>query len=593
MTLTEATVHNPPEAQNRREPALRTPLPTCSSSASASASRQPSAWTALLVITVLAAVLYLPAIDWGLPAYNSWSQDTIAGPNRTFVVKDWPHRWLGRYPPLHYLVNARLYDIIESYWRWRGWLSIDPVSGLKVLAEPRVVRLGSLILASHIVTWLMAVGTGLGLFFAARRLTGDAPAALFCALMFMSGADFAYFARLGNVDVPSMFWFAWALAAYARLLDTGRTRDGVLLGLLAAAAVATKDGVVGTLPGMAIVLIVHGLLTRRLETPIPAGPDETGSIRRCRVVLCPAFMWGLVAFIVPVLYINGAFHNWHGFAARLAYWLDESADTVQARQHRYDGQLALLGATVRYAGAAVGWPMLAAMIFGAAAALRYHRRVALITLIPLVSYYLLTIGWAMGFVYARFLFPMLALASIPAGWSMARWLRNPRAALIRRLFVILVIALPTLAYSSAVTLEMLTDSRYDAERWLDDHVPPGATIGVFSKPQYLPRLLERGYPLREIRMENTALAATDAEWLVVSSFETDSYNEKQITTLDRLLSGGFGFEVAASFTGRGFLDPRRCMLALPAIGTEPPGKISPRVTILRRISRLDTGVTEP
>lgn len=575
------------EAQNRRDGISHAALPEATPATHDLSALRPSTASALMIITLLAAVLYLPAINWGLPGYNSWSQDTIAGPNRTYVVKDWPDKWMGKYPPLHYFVNAKLYGAIETYWQWRGWMTFDPATGNKVLAPPQLPKLGFLILASHIVTWLMAVGTGLGLFVAGRRLTGDPAGALWGALFFMGGADFAYFARLGNVDVPSMFWFAWALAAYARLLESERTRDGILLGLLSAAAVATKDGVVGALPGMAAVLVLNELMWRR--STATDQPAASTSPRWRDALLKPAFLWGLAAFIVPVLYINGAFHNWHGLASRLHYWLDESADTVQARQHRYGGQLALLGATLRYAGAAVGWPMLAALLLGVANVLRRvrRRRLALVVLAPAVSYYLLTIDWAMGFVYARFLFPMLALASIPTGLMVAEWLRNRKIPFILRYLAVIVFALPSLAYTSAVSLEMLTDSRYDAEEWMTDHVPPGAKIGVFSKPQYLPRLLEMNYDLRDVRMDDAALATTDADWLVVSSFEAYGDDERQAKVQGRLLSGQCGFDVAATFTGRGFLDQSRCVLALPAIGTEPVGKISPRVTVLRRIQQTD------
>ncbi len=549
--------------------------------AASAPTRRPRTGLCLLVIVLFACAAYLPAINWGLPALNSWSQDTIAGPNRTFVVEGWPDDWRGRYPPLHYLLNAGLYRAIETVWRWRGELSIDPATGLKVLAEPQLPKLGFLILASNLLTFVMAIGAGVAVFLTTRRLTGDTLSALLAALVLLSGADFAYFARLGNVDVPSIFWMAWSAYFYVRLAESRRNRDAVLLALFAAAAVCTKDGVAGVYPGMAVVLLViEAMSCPRDAQQGAAGEAVSPPAGWVKTLSQPRWFIGLGVFVIVTLYFNGALHNWDRFAARMQYWLDASADTLHARQPRYSNPLQLALVTLRYAGGAVGWPMLAAMLAGCAFAAFRHRRLAVMTLVPAIAYYLIVIEFGLEFVYSRFLFPMLALAATATGWAAAGFLRSVRVATVLKWLIAAGVALPTAGYLTSLSREMMTDSRYAAEAWLHDRVPAGSPIGVFCKPQYLPRLLEMGYDVYELEMTPESIAAHPCAALVLSSYDFEGYEGASRDTFETLLRGESGYAVAERLGGLQYLGSGRSWLSLAGWGAEPPGKISPEISIL-------------
>ncbi|MCG3129680.1 MAG: hypothetical protein FLDDKLPJ_00414 [Phycisphaerae bacterium] len=532
----------------------------------------------LAVLVAFACLAYLPGIGWGVPAFNSWSQDTIAGPNRTFVVEGWPQDWRGRYPPLHYLLNAGLYRTIEAVWTWRGLMTIDPATGAKVLAPPEADRIGLLILASRGLTFLMAVGAGWALRCAALRTTGDRVLALIAALTFCAGVDFAYFARLGNVDVPSMFWFAWSVVAYLRATERPSAGRCAVLGLLAAAAVCTKDGVAGAYPGMALMLLIETARTAR--NAAPDGGAGWGSLI-ASTLMRPAWFAGLASFVLPWLFINGAFHNWERFVARLDYWFDASADTLHARQTRYDNPVTLALVSLRYAGGAVGWPLLATMLTATVAALRRGPRRTAILLAPACTYYLLTIQAALGFSYSRFLFPMLALAAIASAGEIAAALRHPRRGKALTAVVALLVVIPTAALLTALNLEMRGDSRYAAETWLTQRVPGSARIGVFGKPQYLPRVVELGLRVHEIEMNPASIAVSDCDVLILSSFETQGYEEPQRAVLGALTEGRLGYREVARFEGLGYLTDRSWW-RVAAWGTEPTGKISPTIRFLIR-----------
>src|SRR5262249_50656244 len=52
---------------------------------------------------------------------------------------------------------------------------------------------------------------------------------------------FVYYAKMGNLDVPYLFWFALSLLFFLRAWRRARVVDVVLFALAAALAVATKD----------------------------------------------------------------------------------------------------------------------------------------------------------------------------------------------------------------------------------------------------------------------------------------------------------------------------------------------------------------
>lgn len=619
-----------------------------------------------LAIVGLGLALYLPGIRWGMPALYSWSQDTIAGPARTAVVEGWPRDWRGRYPPLHYFVNAATYRAVEQLWKWQGVMTIDPASGAKILAPPHAPKVGLLFLLSRLISAAMAIGVGMALFSITRLLGGDGMAALLATLAMMLGADFSYFARLGNVDVPSLFWFSWCIALYLRLLgftcsksqasacacatlpspntateaeNHGPTKvpdraaplarrdpfepspdpirgffPALAVALLAAAATLTKEGLAGALPGMSLALLLFEY--RRIRR---SQPGEPRLLSAARALFQFRWLVGLVVFLVVYLYGVGAFHNWDRYLTRMHYWLDPLADTLQARQHRYAGPLDMTWATIRYAAEAVGWPMLAAMLASAAWAALRLPRTALALLLPAFSYYFITIVWAMGFVYARFLHPMLFLAAPLTGLMMSAMIRGPgvrpshhsrrspstldapraastglsqaRASGLGMISVAAVLMM-TAGYSLCVTLDMIHDSRYDVEAWFDAHIPRDRTIGVFSKPQYLPRLVEADYDVRPLEPSPEAIRANPPDVIVMTSYDYEEWGEAGEELIKFLAessqnppgappkAGAVRYRL--EYVSRRHLYLGKSWLGLAGWGVEPIGKISPGILVYIR-----------
>lgn len=525
------------------------------------------------LMVLLGCAMYLPAINWGLPATVSWSQDTIATPRRMGAVQTWPEHWRGRYPPLHFLLLKAAFAPVYRHWQQTGACTVDPATGQIALTPPYAPKVGHLLLIARLISVAMAIGAGLGIAAATRRLAKDDTAAVLAGVTLMIGAAFTYFAHLGNVDVPSMFWFAWSVYFFVRLLTSRHWSDALLLGLLGALATATKDSVGGVYPGMALVLIVNEVRLERAARPL--------ALAVARAVLQPRWLLGLIAFALPYLYLVGALHNFEAWQTRMAYWLDPPEASRHAQQLRYPNQALLLLATLRYGAGAVGWPMLCAMGAATLYCIRRHGWIAFVVLVPAISYYLVVLA-PIHFVYSRFLFPLLALLGIAVGAAAADLAKRTHWPAQLRFGIPSLVLAMSVGYAMAINAEMLTDSRYDAENWIRANVEPPSSFGAFSDPQYLPRVHEMGYATFVVSMERASFERPQPQYLILSSYNYEDFENGKRACLQDLLGGRLGYRPVITFRGR-LLGAGSSWLSLAGWGAPVPGKISPTVTILQRV----------
>lgn len=534
-------------------------------------------------LILLGLALYLPAVNWGLPALDSWSQDTIAGRRTLGAVEGWPGHWEGRYPPLHYLILRATYEPILRHWQATGQWRVDAETGRPIIAEPHPPKFGLLLLVGNLVSVVMGIGACIGVWCATLALSksgqreennhpnAERLAALFASLFTMLNADFAYFSRLGNVDVPCTCWIAWSLYFYAKALRTGSVLYCAALGLFGSLALSTKDSAAGLYPGMAISLLVFEFQRRAMGAAI--------WIAAWRTILQWKWLLGIGLFLAPYFLLNNVHANPGAYLERMRYWLSPGPTSLHAMQLRYDSSLDLAIASVIFAASAVGWHVVIAAAIAIVYTALKRTPIAIAWVLPCLSYYALIIE-RLDFVYARFLFPMMFCLAIPLGWSAARltlhskWPRWSRAALPIFLLV------PSLGMCLNVALAMLHDTRYDAENWFRSHVPLSASIGATSKAQYLPRFVEMGYPTYRVEMTADQLRRPSTDYIVLSSHDYLDYSSAQRECMDALTSGQLAYEVVATFEP----DPRIGLdswLSFASRDAPQIGKISPTIIVMR------------
>lgn len=529
-----------------------------------------------ILIVALGLALYLPGLRWGLPSVVSWSQDTIAGVRTLGAVDGWPGDWKGRYPPLHYFVLRAAYEPLLAHWTTTGERVVDPDSGKSSLSPPHAPKIGQLTLVARVTTVVMATLAGLGLWAAARGLLRDDLAACVAAAAMMTGAGFTYFAHLGNVDVPSVCWFAWSVYFYVRLIESRGIADAALLGLFAALAVSTKDAVGGMYPGMALFLLIQEVRYRRRSADGWAW----------RSLVQPRWFVGLIAFALPFVIINGLFANPDAYFTRIGGWLDPAPDAHLAHELRHTDFISLAAATLHHAAGAVGWPMLIGLAIGVAWTLRHRPAIGAAMLLPVVGYYVIVI-MRIEFVYERFLFVPMAMIYILFGAAVAKMVRNARRSPILCAVALAIVFLPSLGYAIAVDAAMITDSRYQAEAWFRSNVDVSSSIGALASgrapfsPQYLPRVHEFGYATFPVIADVTSFDQPQPEFLMLASYDRTDFTDSGAACVSQLLAGHLGYKTVAVFEGK-YLGTGSSWLSLAGFCAPTPGKISPTITVFRR-----------
>ena len=528
----------------------------------------------MLLLALLALKLNTSGLSWGMPAVVSWAPDSIAGTRTLYTLGKWPDRWPGRYPPFHFLVNQLAYWPVLSHWASQGLMVADPANDEIILAPPVAPKVAVLIMLSRVITVMMSVGTVLILALAAEALFGDGLAGLLAGLTVATCAEWVFFSHLGTVDIPHMFWFALSFYVYVRAWRHPAMRHFVMLGVFTALSTSTKDSVAGAYVGIAAVLAVAQVMRAR-----STGRSATGSLL---AFAQPKMLFGLTAFAIPYVIIQGIWTNPEGYLGRLRYFL--GGPGITDFNQAYEGPLWLAGEALAESAAALGWPMVVVMAIATVYGLLRWRRQALVVIVPAAAYYLIVPTYT-HLVYARILFPVFLCLALLVGGAGADWLRWRRVPVALRVAPVILLFATSIGYCVAVDLEMMHDTRNRAQRWIAENTEPGAPVGVFSHPQYLPYFPpEAGRVAVRLEMAPETFGHEIPIHLLLTSHNYQDFDTMQQECLSDLLAGRFGYTPVAWFT-KGYLPPRKRWFSIAGWGTRGAGKVSPDITILLRVGR--------
>ena len=198
---------------------------------------------------------------------------------------------------------------------------------------------------------------------------------------------------------------------------------------------------------------------------------------------------GLAAFLLGLVVAFNVPFNWHGVARHVERHLRQSVGGNQLLRQEPSpvrGELALIGSYLRFLGAANAAPVAALLAAGLGWALVRARPLAVLVLVPAVTYYLLFLRLH-GTHHLRYVLPVYLLLTWPAAALAARALGDGPAR--RRLALAALGA--ALGWggleAASVGLRYAHDPRYEAEAWLRAHVPAGATVLGVAPNYTLPR----------------------------------------------------------------------------------------------------------
>lgn len=431
----------------------------------------------LIVLGV--AILHVTGIGWGLPASDGWDVDGIAprdflpGVIETLTPGDY-----FTYPPFH-LALLTLLTLPVTLFQLARAPSLAPADVVATFLS--VPTMTTFAFVARFVNFAMSIGIVM--------VVGKMAASIFPSrsakawAMAVCGVEVAgtYYAHTTNLDMPALFWASLALLATMRALEDDAPRRLRRVAMLAAFAIASKDQAYAVV-ALSLPVIVAAWLSSR-----PRGA-------RAEVI-----REGLVSAAIGVglvLLLDAALFNPTGFAARVRFLTGPASQDFAQHSRDWTGRLSALEDAItffpnHYPLALA--PLLAAGFVIAMKGNEGRRRlVALVPALAIVSF-TVTFNCVARRVEERFMMPQMQLCAVYAG-GIAVLVEKMRAS-SRALGIAMWLAGAVcialgLRLSSCVIATMLGDARYDAERFIRDHIDRDETIEVYGGNVYLPRFPE-------------------------------------------------------------------------------------------------------
>ncbi len=453
----------------------------------------------LAALFLLALALRLAGAGWGLPqvyeeakpvkvAWTLWAWDeshgfdgnprTFGYPSLVFYLQ-----FLGQ---ALLFVGLKLAGAIHSALDFRVLYALDKTW---------------FILIGRAITALFGAGLVPATYALARRMAG-APAGWAAALLVALMPALVLRATEIEVDLPLAFFVTLGCVQALRLLDRPTVRNGVWAGTLMGLAASSKyPGLIVVVPcAVALALAPRErFATAAAAAPAPsrskgrrgrrtreaAGPRATAGgtgSARLRVLLVLLAAAALV-FCVTSPYV---------LLDRVAFWRDVAAQ----REHLAQGHFGVEGgpAFLYYAralpGRLLGWPLALLSLAGVAILAGWKRRPEALVVASLPAAYLAIVGtWTMkADRYLLLVVPVgIAFATAAVAWVLARAGRVAAGGAAGVAWTLVVAACASPFAIQVVRGDVLDrfrpDTRTEALRWVQQHVPEGALIAA---EQYAP-----------------------------------------------------------------------------------------------------------
>lgn len=538
----------------------------------------------LCLTLALSTALGLYQINWGLPAHeHAWAVDSLEPKTVLGIARhslgEWNSGWFYfKYPLAYPLSVAAVYAPYLGYQFLTGGLAHpsgqypygfqDPEGTLLVLA-----------LLGRGLNVLFTLGTVASAYGIGRRLFGIRSGRT-AGWLVATSYPVVYYTHTMNVDACYLFWLFFALYCAIAASQTQNRVAWFALGVAAAMAVSTKEQAFGFLLPLPVLALAHRHGWR-------------GMFRACTG---PGARFMAVGAIGTAVLANNAIFNPLGVVARIAYLLGRPITAVDAPLKPvsfalFKGDLEVTYLFQLWDGmdSALGLPLAILAVVGGLAVLRAPRTATWLLLPALAYYYLSMRGQQL--ITMRYAMPFILLLVLLAAGLLGQMLDRSSKLRWNRLAVALTVFVCGLSLARGIELNLLlrNDSRYQAERWLEAHVPSGARGEIYQKTTYLPRV---GPPLSfsavPIRQRSVAkLEERRPDFIVLSSASWDSISHiwnpdwrtnqqllkpipEAVQLLDELSGGKLPYEIAARFH-------QKPLLLRPSITG-----LCPEITIYRR-----------
>lgn len=416
---------------------------------------------ALIGILLLSLALNVWGIWWSMPNVRGWAPDELVPQDVRWALENaFSHGWRDKYPPLHYAVLAAAETPMLALSRL-GVIDLDA-------SWPNA----ALVLIGRVVTLAMATGTLVVVYRIGVELYGRR-GALCAALALAVMVPFAYYAKLANVDVPYLFWFALSLLAYLRIVEHHRRRDYILFAASATLAVCTKDQAYG-LYVFTLLAIVYARWRRWKRD---GGPART-------LLIDGTTVRALGVAIVIFLAADNLLFNFSGFVDHVKLIVGPVSSDYQVFAGSVTGQLQMAWSAIQEFRYMFGWPLAILVAVGVGVGLvRGPASLRWLT-VPALSYYVTFLAVVLYF-YDRFLLPIGLILALFTGYGLEKFLAPAMSARRLRLGLVAAIFGYSVIYVAAVDYSMSRDARYSVTEWMHANVKAGQVVGSLGALEYV------------------------------------------------------------------------------------------------------------
>lgn len=419
--------------------------------------------TPLRFVLLAIAILHVIGISWGMPASDSWENDSVAprdflpGLAATFTPGDFY-----TYPPFHLLVLTVLTAPITIVAIFKASAATVPAVLQEIIAPSYMT---GFTLVARTVTIAMSVGLCLALAKVTAEITERKHAPELVAASAGLSMPFTYYSHTANLDVPCIFWASLSALFLVRAIARDEPRLLRRAFVFTALSIATKD------QGYAMFLlgIPLSLLYFRKHA------DKKALLKE--IVIAGVIALGLL------LLLDGAITNLSGFRRRLAFLSGPASQDFATYSKDASGRLQVfldLGKELarHYPSALVIGALYLFGLFNA------RKRAAALVPFAFALSFSLCFNFVARRVEERFTLPQVLFLAVYAGIALAElW-----AAHVALRVAAIGLCLRALWDCVELDANLVLEPRYQTEAFLRANARSTDTIEVYGLNVYLPRL---------------------------------------------------------------------------------------------------------
>jgi 4-amino-4-deoxy-L-arabinose transferase-like glycosyltransferase len=190
----------------------------------------------------------------------------------------------------------------SQYWSWSrelalGYFSKPPLLAWLIAATEHLCGPSEACIRAPAP--LMSVATSL-LAYATGRALYDARTGFWAAMLTAFGTGAVFSARIISTDVPLVLFWALALLAYVRVLQTADWRWAVVLGIALGAGLLAKYAMIYFLPGLVLAAVFE-----KQARALLAKPELWLALGLAAIMVSPNILWNVANGFLTVRHAGG------------------------------------------------------------------------------------------------------------------------------------------------------------------------------------------------------------------------------------------------------------------------------------------------